>query len=219
MLVQDLYERYSGLAFTRIWDRPVAILGLQERLARAFKTQAAYGLFATYFARLLLWKRRDNRRMTRMAQRPGSRHRVPTWSWFSKVGAIKYMELKFQEVDWATQDFINPFKRSASLSSGAMGAVKDVMLLRGLARKLTMSKLDMLIHIIFDEEQDFGDDDLTCVVIGRDKVEIGLQNVKYHVLIIQQVISTTTKDVYERVGVASLKPEHVAGKGQWVNVR
>lgn len=63
MLVQDLYEGYSGLAFSKNWDRLVAILGLQERLARAFKTQATYGFFSTYFARLLLWKSRDGQQI------------------------------------------------------------------------------------------------------------------------------------------------------------
>ncbi|KAJ8133364.1 hypothetical protein O1611_g265 [Lasiodiplodia mahajangana] len=113
MLVQDLYERYSGLAFSKEWDRPKAILGLERRLARAFNTQAAHGFFAPYFARLLLWKRRDTRWMTRIKQRRGNSH-VPTWSWLSKVGAIKYLDLKFQETHWEVDDFENPFERSAS---------------------------------------------------------------------------------------------------------
>ncbi|KAI1080445.1 heterokaryon incompatibility protein-domain-containing protein [Whalleya microplaca] len=54
VLVQDLYERYSGLAFTNRSDRFVAILGLQNRLARALRTKAAFGFFAIYFARGLL---------------------------------------------------------------------------------------------------------------------------------------------------------------------
>jgi hypothetical protein len=33
LLIQDLYERYSGLAFTMPADRSIAILGLQERLS------------------------------------------------------------------------------------------------------------------------------------------------------------------------------------------
>ncbi len=107
VLIQDLYERYSNLVFTRPSDRAVAILGLQERLARAFRTQAAYGFFAAYFARGLLWKRRDARHMTRITQSAG--RRVPSWSWLSKVGAIKYMDLKFKEISWATaSDFENP---------------------------------------------------------------------------------------------------------------
>jgi hypothetical protein len=83
LLIQDLYERYSGLAFTKYAYRAVAILGLQKRLARAFRTQAAYGFFAVYFARGLLWKRSDCRRMKRIIQPTG--RRVPSWSWFSII--------------------------------------------------------------------------------------------------------------------------------------
>ncbi|TGJ87810.1 hypothetical protein E0Z10_g981 [Xylaria hypoxylon] len=201
MLVQDLYERYSGLAFTKNLDRPMAILGLQERLAKAFKTQAAYGFFGTYFARLLLWKRHDTKWMTRIIQRPGSRYRVPTWSWFSKVGAIKYLDLKFQETNWAAEDFINPFRRSASFSLGRASAEKENF------------------YVTFDEGQDFEVIGLRCVLIGRDKIEGGLENMKYHVLIIHVVSGLSGEDVYERVGVASLKPEHVASEGSWVDIR
>ncbi|KAI0868529.1 hypothetical protein GGS24DRAFT_494486 [Hypoxylon argillaceum] len=194
MLVQDLYERYSRLAFTKNWDRPMAILGLQERLARAFKTQAAYGFFGTYFARLLLWKRRDSQRMTRIAQQPGSRYCMPTWSWLSKVGAIKYLDLKFQETNWAVKDFINPFKRSDSFSLGIAGAGK---------------------------ENYFEVSDLRCVRIGHDKIESDPENVEYHVLIIHEVSGLSKEGVYEyeRVGVASLKLEHIASEGSWVDIR
>ncbi len=65
-LVQELHERYTKLAFSRPTDRPIAILGLQERLSRVFQTQAAYGFFAAYFGRGLLWRRREARRMTHL---------------------------------------------------------------------------------------------------------------------------------------------------------
>ena len=218
LLIQDLYERYSGLAFTKYADRAVAILGLQERLARAFRTQAAYGFFAVYFARGLLWKRSDYRRMKRIVQ-PIGRH-VPSWSWFSKEGAIKYLELKFKEIDWATEDFRSPFSRQLAPElekSSALKSTGDVATLRGLARRITISKLDMLTYITLDEEREFEADDLRCVVIGRDKVESDLENPKYHVLIIHQIRRTLETDMYERVGVASLKPIHVGDK--WLLVR
>ncbi|KAI8632601.1 hypothetical protein F5Y19DRAFT_491226 [Xylariaceae sp. FL1651] len=228
MLVQDLYERYSGLAFTKSWDRSVAILGLQDRLARAFKTQAAFGFFDMYFARLLLWMRRDSRPMARIAQRPGSRHRVPTWSWFSREGAIKYMKLEFQRIEWAKEEFKSPFKQNCQLELerqrsctflGLTGDGTSAVTLRGLARRFSMEKIDMLVNITFDEEQDFEVEDLRCVIIGRDKEERNTEVVKYHVLIIYQVGRVSEEAVYERVGVASLKPEHVATEGSWVTIR
>ncbi len=220
VLIQDLFERYTGLAFTKPSDRPVAILGLQKRLARAFRTQAAYGCFAVYFARGILWKRRDDRRMTRIVLPAG--RRVPSWSWFSKEGPINYMELKFKEIDWATRDFENPFTGPLAADpekSSGLGGGGDLATLRGLARRMTMTKWDMLNYIIFDEEGEFKIEDLRCVVIGRDKVESGVQNPKQHVLIIQHVRSALDADIYERVGVASLRPVHVGSEGSWVRIR
>lgn len=220
VLIQDLYERYSGLAFTKPSDRPVAILGLQERLARAFRTQAAYGCFAVYFARGILWTRRDDKRMTRIILPAG--RRVPSWSWISKEGPIKYMELKFKEIDWATTvDFENPFTRELAAEpeqSSGLGVGGELGTLRGLARRIQMTKWEVLNYIIFDEEGPPDYEDLRCVVIGRDKVENGEDNPKHHALIILQVRSVLGVDIYERVGVASLKPEHVESGGAWVRI-
>ena len=220
VLIQDLYERYSGLAFTKPSDRPVAILGLQERLARAFGTHAAYGCFEVYFARGILWMRRNDKRMTRIALPAG--RRVPSWSWFSKEGPIKYMELKFKEIEWATTgDFENPFARALAAEpekSSGSGFGGELATLRGLARRMTMTRRHKLNYIIFDEEGDFEIDDLRCVVIGRDKGKSGEENLKYHVLIIQHVRSVLGVDIYERVGVASLRPLHVESEGLWVRI-
>lgn len=215
--MQDLYEQYSALAFTNSWDRPVAILGLQERLAMAFKTDAAYGFFTPYFARLLLWKRKESRAMVRIMQQPGSRHRPPTWSWFSKEGAIKYMELEFQKVKWTTGEFENPLE-----GIEANSPAKEAVTLRGRARRLSIAKQDLLASATYDHEEEFEVDDLRCVIIGQDKVESftspAKSPVKYHVLIIHQVGLLET-DIYERVGVASLQLEQVAVESSWINIQ
>ena len=220
MLVQDLHERYSGLEFTKLSDRPVAILGLQERLSTAFRTQAAHGCFAVYFARGILWGRRDDKRMTRIILPAG--RGAPSWSWISKEGPIKYMELKFKEINWATTvDFENPFTRALTTEpeqSSGLGVGGELGTLRGLARRIKMTKWDILNYISFDEEGPPSYDDLRCVVIGRDKVENGEENPKHHALIIQQVRNVLNVDIYERVGVASLRPEHVGSEGSWVRI-
>ncbi|KAH8659799.1 hypothetical protein BX600DRAFT_522405 [Xylariales sp. PMI_506] len=224
VLMQDLYERYSDLAFTEPTDRSVAILGLQTRLARAFRTEAAHGLFAAYFARGLLWQARDDsQRMKRIVWPPD--RRVPSWSWISKEGAIRYMELKFGSVSWATTaDFKSPFsarhhrpkgERRRSTVDGV-----DLSTLKGLARRMHITTLEMLVRISFDGRSDFEVDELRCVIIGRDKVERSLDEANIYVLVIR-LVSTGPDDekVYERVGVASLLPKHVADEGVWVNIR
>jgi len=217
MLVQDLYERYSRLAFTYSWDRPLAILGLQKRLARAFRTQGAYGLFGTYFARLLLWRRSGDRLMTRIEQRFRARHRAPTWSWFSKVGAIEYLDLKFQQIDWAEDDFENPLNTPDSPSPTTADTGEVAVTLRGQARKLIPPEGGLANCIILDEvrEDDINFNDLQCVVFGRDKGWRKSRDANYHALIIRQVAG----NIYERAGVASLKADHMTKEGYWVTIQ
>lgn len=78
----------------------------------------------------------------------------------------------------------------------------------------------MLVYVKFDETQDLEANDLSCVRIGQDKNENGgLENVRYHVLVIRKLGGLSGEGVYERVGVASLRPEHVAAGGPWVDIR
>ncbi len=62
-------------------------------------------------------------------------------------------------------------------------------------------------------------DKLCCVVIGRDKVEGGTEDPKHHVLVIHLLAVARGEDVYERVGVASLRPHQLGSAGSWVSIR
>ncbi|KAF2821528.1 HET-domain-containing protein [Ophiobolus disseminans] len=215
LLIQDLYERYSGLAFTKSADRAVAVLGLQERLARTFNTKAAFGLFEAYFARGLLWKRRDFQLMNTIPQPRG--RRIPSWSSLSKEGRIKYMdattELKFKEVEWATNDFDNPFKTP----SGTVGGIETATF-RGLARAINMSRAEILRIVRFDCKEEYSVEELRCVVIGRNKVEEGQLGERSYILVIHRERNALGENVYVRVGVGSIKSDAVGTEGAWVAV-
>ena len=137
--------------------------------------------------------------MTRLIPPSSARGQaLSSWSWFSKDGPIKYLPLKFTQVDWATgKDFLNPLE----------SLVSRLRILRGLAREVLVPSSDLLVHIRFDQEGEFDVGDLLGVVIGRDKVvaEGGSENVKHHVLVIRQVprIGSDKEEEgqYERVGV------------------
>jgi hypothetical protein len=195
-------------------DRSVAILGLQKRLSRAFNTKAAHGLFDAFFARGLLWKRRSWQRMERIAQPSG--RRVPSWSSLSKHGSIQYMdatnELRFEKVSWATDDFQNPFAARKEL-------VKDneIVAFSGRARKILVSKLDMLTNVVFDGDEDFEVENLRCVVIGRDKDDGEQVSPKNHVLVIHQLHDPIGL-LWQRVGVASLMSSVIDETGVWVEI-
>jgi hypothetical protein len=219
MLIQDLYERYSSLAFTMPSDRAVAILGLQERLAQAFGTKAAYGFFEVYFARGLLWRRGQTQELPRIKQ-PEGRH-VPSWSWFSREGTIRYMDLKFKRIDWMTREFRNVFSNRKGLRSARGSSLKFpecASVLHGIAKRMDVTKEEMMAETIFDDDTDYEVEDIRCVIIGYDKTKYVLEDPKYHVLVITKGKGSTKSEVYERVGVASLSPTQVADKGSWVKI-
>ncbi|KAK6852191.1 hypothetical protein PG995_012316 [Apiospora arundinis] len=229
VLVQDLYERYSGLAFTNPQDRAVAILGLQKRLARAFNTRAAYGFLAEYFTRGLLWQRRGgtdgeegsqgslatSAHMGRIPWNANSSGTPPSWSWLSKSGPIRYMVAKFAKIEWAsTTDFTHPFITRPKEE----GQDEDLSVIRGLAREVKLPKDELLSLIDFDTESELDVKGLRCVIIGRDKVEPhAMTMARQYVLVIRPVRNGAT-GTYERVGVGSLWMRHMS-EGIWVAIR
>nr|XP_036578630.1 heterokaryon incompatibility protein [Colletotrichum truncatum]KAF6785925.1 heterokaryon incompatibility protein [Colletotrichum truncatum] len=214
LLIQDLYERYSALAFTMASDRAVAILGLQTRLARALKTQAAHGSFEKYFARSILWKRNQPADMTTIVQ---STWTVPTWSWFSKSGKIQYMDLEFDKIEWANEDFESPFSRNPDLLSGAsyFGRGEDHTILRGVARCMDISEEQVASQIVFDRKNELKAKDLRVVIIGRDKEGL---DAKAHALVICKSQNESRGNRYERVGVASLLETQFLDEGVKVDI-
>ncbi|KAI0476359.1 heterokaryon incompatibility protein-domain-containing protein [Xylariaceae sp. FL0804] len=126
-LYQDLYRRYSTLAFSRVEDRPVAIAGLEKRLVGACGNRGGYGVFddgarGGLLHRSLLWHRSPREAsLSRIAffdpssgdQSQGQDHPdhdhhhrgrssvvVPSWSWMAYRGAIDYLRPPFNGVEW-----------------------------------------------------------------------------------------------------------------------
>ncbi|KAK2044256.1 HET-domain-containing protein [Colletotrichum somersetense] len=221
LLIQDLYERYSALAFTKASDRAVAILGLQERLARAFDTQAAHGTFESYFARSILWRRDHRLAEMKPITQPAGR-RVPSWSWFSKSGRIQYMHLTFEKTEWMNDDFKSPFSRQPDTPSDQK--LKPVSsdtscILRGFARRMEISEETLAAQVVFDMKNTREAKNFRAVLIGRDKHEgDNPDNAKVHVLVICKFSSDLREGMYERVGVASLLPAQVLPEGVWVDI-
>ncbi|KAK8129202.1 heterokaryon incompatibility protein [Apiospora kogelbergensis] len=219
VLVQDLFERYSRLAFTRSTDRAVALLGLQRRMAKAFRTYAAYGMFSAFFARGLLWRRGDVQLMTPIHWPKD--HYVPSWSWLSKLGPISFMELRFERINWDNNDIRNPLRNSrvsALCQSEEEVTQPDEGLLRGRASKLRLAEEDRK-QLIFDVREDYELERLRCVVVGKDKnTDTRVGELNYYALVINPRDGSDDK-VYERVGVVALRANQIGEKESWVDIR
>lgn len=121
---QDLYKQYSRLEFTRMEDRAVAILGLENRLRKAYGTEGGFGIFddgddGGLFHRSLLWRRGVEQEKPNMQpivfplERRCGTSEVPKWSWMAYAGPIDYLlEPPFdQEMEWETRDIRPPWSR------------------------------------------------------------------------------------------------------------
>ncbi|KAF4337521.1 serine threonine kinase [Fusarium beomiforme] len=95
-LVQYLYKTYSELNLTNTTDRSKALLGLEKRLGRVFKSRAEYGVLSVYFERLLLWQVEVPQERI-LYPKAG---RVPSWSWMSTMGKVHYIDIPFGQVAW-----------------------------------------------------------------------------------------------------------------------
>lgn len=109
---QNLYKKYSSLAFTNPSDRPIAVNGMQSRLLKAFGTRGGYGIFddnnisksshGGLLRRSLLLYRPVHKTFTRIEfpREKELEFRVPSWSWMAYMGEIDFLELEFGKIEW-----------------------------------------------------------------------------------------------------------------------
>lgn len=86
-MFEDIFARYSKLAITIPSDRPVAISGLESKLATFYHTKSIRGILLKFLYRSLLWKRFPDTIMQSIIFPEGV---VPSWYWMAKSGGIEY---------------------------------------------------------------------------------------------------------------------------------
>ncbi|KAH6894606.1 hypothetical protein B0T10DRAFT_456832 [Thelonectria olida] len=219
-LYESLYTQYSTLQFTKAYDRPTAIAGLEQRLIRAFGQHGGFGIFDRYFGRSLLWQRGD--KPMRDIVFPSQQYRAPTWSWMAYEGGITFLDVPFDGVQWEDASQIrSPWsvKRTSS-SSWHTGDANCSKFLTGRAREvnLELASRDM----VYDKDDPPSEDrDVKCVVVGSQKPGVA-PNVaarKHYVLVVAKSLESEDGGTYERVGVASLRGSWIDLTGPGVEVR
>lgn len=223
MLYQDLYTRYSRLQFTRNFDRPVAIAGLEHRLIHDLNIRGGFGVLDDerkgLLRRSLLWRRaagqsslskinfKEARGLLPMLSTP------PTWSWMAYEGAIEYIHPDFGQVDWEKQEIVSPWSNkpletwsySGDRSTSPLGI--PVM-----ARKIYTKKVDDLVangSIVLDDPQSIKLE-LECVVLGRlrKSAENESPEKQIHLVILVSIGEEQDQSrifrVYHRAGVGSM---------------
>ncbi|KAI8680642.1 Protein kinase domain-containing protein [Fusarium sp. Ph1] len=199
---QDLYVRYSKLALSFAFDRPIAIRGLENRLLNTFNTTGGYGVLDRYFHRSLLWKR-GGETLHRIPNTRGEP--VPSWSWMAYDGAIDYVSAPGGKVSWFS-NIKSPFSRTPNESSHYED---ETLALKAPVWSVINNPPDESIFL--DEPARVLTQPMECVVLGSGS-QISAGDCQRHWVILVNCISNADgsgSQVYERVGVAMLEAHHL----------
>jgi hypothetical protein len=211
---ENIYQQYTTLDFSRHTDRSVAMGGLEKRLVRTYNTMGAYGILHDFLGRSLLWQRDDH--IPSLQQIDYRDQRVPSWSWMAVKGAIKYMDIPFDTVDWSEEkELKSPFTTAPNGSEGCDSA-QQVGDLQARVRDFALEKR---ANVIFDRpEEGQTIPNLKCVVVGTEK-DLPESN-KYYVLIAAPARSGEGNTDYKRVGVAVMAKKDIklGNSGDWVRI-
>lgn len=213
LFFENIYEQYSKLEFTCDTDRSVGMAGLERRLVRTYKTRGGYGILHNFLSRSLLWQRED-KSLQRIPY--ADNRRVPSWSWMAVKGAIKYMNVPFDTVDWNEDKIQSPFR--AELNGGpGIPSVQPVGDLVAVARDLVPGNGG---ELIFDRpEETESIQNLKCVIIGTERLDTPADSQKHYVLIVAPLHSEEGNTDYERVGVAVVAKKDIKFEGSGIQVR
>lgn len=225
---QSLYKQYSHLSFSQPEDRAVAINGLESRLLKAFQTKGGFGIFdegdgpdsnmdstarMSLLRRSLLWRRAPSTAKLERIQFPPDRFYVPSWSWMAFTGAIDYLDLDFNGVQWS--EILSPWspQRSKTETHHMEG--------RGRAPSLTAVARDFYINpegsIIMDVPGGLEKPSLLKAVVLGIQRELDR---RHFILVVTKIRSHSRAgaDVYERVGVGWVGEQCISSKEALVEI-
>ncbi|KAE9377311.1 HET-domain-containing protein [Stipitochalara longipes BDJ] len=225
-LYQMLYEDYSKLRLTNRTDRPIAIYGLEWRLAAAFETVGRNGIFDRYLHRSLLWQRSEDNVLERISYDPNQV--VPSWSWMAYNGHITYMTIPYGEVEW-TKSIYCYSSTIREYSHTGLGRIRGIhndgnyIEVNALVRNFDLSEADAPGRkLVFDESVGEQTSGLKCVVLGRQypwKEEREREDRVYYVLIVKPMDDGGSCRTYERVGAGTLKEKDISFRASEFSVQ
>lgn len=235
LLYQDLYQQYSRLAFTHQQDRPIAIAGLEKRLIQSLGVRGGFGVLDELsglglLRRSLLWRRgTDEANLERIVFRGGGGTRLdeltgrtmpapPSWSWMAYRGAIEYLDLPFDGVEWEGNEIRSPWTPGDAEvwhSADEVGVVELSAVVRDFDQKAAVGPSATLIHDDPLRTDGLGLP-LKCVVFGKLKSPgQDVHNMRHYVMVVSHDASQVARgeQVYMRVGVGCV-PGKVIDLGQ-----
>ncbi|KAK0620817.1 heterokaryon incompatibility protein-domain-containing protein [Immersiella caudata] len=206
--IQFLFKKYSASHLTIGTDRDVAIDSLVERMAQVLKTEVRYGIFDCFRGSLLLWKRSEEDKTSRISY--GDRT-VPSWSWMAYSGGIDFLSDSSM-----MQSLVVPSRVDLGFTDD--GKALDVKVRRFGETCRVEQQADG--HIIVDGTEEVGriwfdvSDRVEfkhCVAVGMKKYDWKENPRKiYYVLIVWKKENGVG---YERLGVGMVEAQYVSRDG------
>jgi hypothetical protein len=216
-MFQFIFATYSGLALSKTNDRPIAILGLQDRLAKFYGTRFAYGVAQSFLQKSLIWKRSTNKSM-KPIRFPDPSEKVPSWSWMAHMGKISYGKL--QERSWESCKGIELHPTDPTLKAPlARWTNCCVTPRKDTSHDIRDQNGKLVGWMRYDQE---GTHDVACFgciplmksensyswkeyseVLSNEELATG------RILIVLLVSGRKDEDIYERVGVAVINSDYV----------
>jgi hypothetical protein len=210
-IYESVFQLYAQLDLTVSSDRPVAISGLETRLADYFKSAVSHGIFEKYLHRGLLWQRTGDKRMKRTLD--SAYGRLPSWSWMAYDGRTSYVEITRETVEWS--DMVH-FPSESVLEV----RVREL-------QRFTIEQKDTKCVILdgigdeggwlkYDGVDIVNVQTLMCVVIGREKSlqysKESSEEQEHYILVVKS--SGARTGTYERIGVGLIKKRLISFKGK-----
>lgn len=239
MLYQDLYTRYSRLQFSHNSDRPIAIAGLEKRLIHSHNIRGGFGVLDDenhgLLRRSLSWRRADSQVGLEKIDFSGviglsaTVPKPPTWSWMAYNGAIEYMDLPFDQVDWEKQDIVSPWSTSPLETWSYSGDSSNFPLgLKVLARQFDGGKAADILEdatIVLDVPQ-VDNLALECVILGSLKSpDHRSRDERIHFVLLVTIEEPQGHHrglrIYNRAGVGSMPGRLICfnGEGSWGEIQ
>ncbi|KAJ4295516.1 hypothetical protein N0V90_007529 [Kalmusia sp. IMI 367209] len=214
--IQSLSAEYSTRGLTYNTDRFAAISGLENRIARAKRCEARFGIFQTCLHRSLLWQKSGESSMDRIEYKTQI---VPSWSWMAYDGQIQFMDVPFHEVYWVRSLRFNKRYKYRWLKKTWKCALVTVISFfqncsleqRGASYAILDSGNTERGWIQYDIEVNARLDAKECVVLGRQQIsESDVRKWEYYILVVRL---TDVDNEYERVGVGCIQSDYVRRHG------
>jgi hypothetical protein len=208
-MFEHICTQYSSLDITNLEDRPVAIQGLETRLAMFYNTETAYGIFQCFLARSLFWQRDGDTPMQPIKFR---NRKVPSWSWMAYSGKIRYGRKGWFSKIYFSEELkldLRNHRITAPLAGSLNGCHIRPDLYHSDCRLESTS--DKLIGWLrFDQCGTHDAGELRCVAIARDRTANGWREYakvpsSWDLGLSRDFVLVVTKrekeDAYRRVGV------------------